>query len=58
MEPVCTFAPQTTTTKHLVNFCVSHQRLHHWNNWRYRDWSFVQLHFCPSFTRRPHAPST
>jgi hypothetical protein len=29
MEPVCTFAPQATTTKHVVNFCVLYQRLHH-----------------------------
>ena len=32
MEPVCTFAPQTTTTDLHVNFCAPLQRWHHWNN--------------------------
>ena len=29
MEPASTCAPQTLTTRHFVNFCVSHQRSHH-----------------------------
>ena len=29
MEPVCTSARQTATTKHHVNFCAPHQRWHH-----------------------------
>ena len=31
-EPVCTFAVQTTTRTHLVNYFIPHQRLHHWSN--------------------------
>ena len=35
MEPVCAFAPQTTTYLH-VNLCAPLQRWHHWKNWPYQ----------------------
>jgi len=29
MEPASTYAPQTVTTRHIVNFCVPHRRWLH-----------------------------